>query len=129
MDIYLARRDEHKDLDDSFHKFWLRHFHFYTIASNHLDNALTGVLKFNGEIVSFWSGFISSSKEFITIPRLAIDSKWDKYSPGIILICETAKELFPQYGIKNFDLSRGEHGYKLRMGGEKYYSHSFDCHD
>lgn len=125
MDIYLTRRDEHRDADNLFHKFWLKHFHFYTIASNRLDNALTGILRINGEIVSFWSGFVSENKDYITIPRLAIDSSWDKYSPGIILICETAKILNSKFGIKHFDLSRGEHSYKLRMGGEKYYSYSF----
>lgn len=125
MNIYLQRRDDHEDHDSLFHKFWIKNFHFYTLALKNLESSLLGVLKMNGKVVSYWGGFVSQNRDFVTIPRLAIDSNMKEWSPGIILICETAKVLNSRYGIKNFDLSRGNHGYKKKMGGEEYYSHSF----
>ena len=125
MDIYFKRRNSHNGADSYLHQFYLKHFHYYTVAQRALNNSYVGVLRMGGEIVAFWSGFSNWHGDYISCPRLSINEKYSRYSPGIILLCETAKVLKDMTGIPTLDLSRGAHSYKIRMGGIKYYSHDF----
>ena len=61
----------------------------------------------------------------VIIPRLSINDDFLKYSPGIVLINETAKKLAENKNIDNLDLSKGDEKYKLSMGGEVYYTMDF----
>lgn len=50
------------------------------------------------------------------MPRLAIDTSFSRYSPGILLILEATK-LWMNEGIVDFDMCRGDERYKKEMGG------------
>lgn len=107
------------------HKFYLKHFHYYTIAHRNLESSYFGVLRINGNIAAFWSGFCNPNRDYISCPRLALDANYSRCSPGIILLCETAKIIEQSTGINKLDLSRGNHDYKMKMGGVNYYSHDY----
>lgn len=125
MLIYLARRGDHAKKDSLMHKLYLRHFHYYTVAHRKLENSFFGILRINGNIAAFWSGFSNPHKDYISCPRLAVDAKYSRCSPGIILLCETAKIMEQSTGMTQLDLSRGNHEYKMKMGGMNYFSHDY----
>ncbi len=124
-EVYIHRRRNHSKMDSWLHKLFLKRLHYFSIALKSLDIGLFGVLKINGEVAAFWSGFESRDHSFVSCPRLAINDSFSRYSPGILLLCETAKHLKTDYGIETLDLSRGNHDYKMRMGGNNYYSNDF----
>lgn len=125
LDIYLTRRENHSTTVSPIHKFYLRHFHYFTIAHRKLESSYFGVLRLNGKIAAFWSGFCNPNRDYISCPRLALNNEFIRCSPGTILLCETAKVIERETGIYQLDLSRGNHDYKMRMGGVNYYSHDY----
>ena len=52
----------------------------------------------------------------LLMPRLAIDTSFGRYSPGILLILEAAKRWMAE-GVVDFDMCRGDERYKKEMGG------------
>ena len=123
--VYINRRNEHHGHVSFMHKIFLKKLHYFSIALRQLDSGLCGILRINGQIAAFWSGFISINNSYVSCPRLAINGEFDHYSPGILLLCETAKQLKVNWNLDVIDLSRGNHDYKMRMGGENYFSHDF----
>lgn len=83
-----------------------------------LDNPVIAVLNINNNIAAFFVGF--SYTNGICIPRLAIDTDYGRYSPGMILINEYLKKVsdIPNTGF-TFDLCRGDEKYKSSLGGKK----------
>lgn len=125
VNIYLRRRESHKNSDSYIHKLFLKYFHYFTQASKRFEYSIYGIVRIDGEIAAFWNGFVSTDGRYVSCPRLAIDERFNKYSPGILLINETAKNLKGRFGIDDLDLSRGNQDYKMRMGGINYYSYDF----
>lgn len=124
MDLYIRRRRIRYRSTSKLHEWFLRHEHFNTIALSKLDNGIYMILYINGRLAGFWGGYISTDDKIVTVPRLAIDDTFKRYSPGIILINETMK-WFCAVNRRQFDLSKGDDSYKLTMGGEKYLSYDF----
>lgn len=120
MDIYLARRGEHNKTDSLIHKLYLRNLHYYTIAHRKLDSSYFGILRIGSKIAAFWSGFSNPNRDYISCPRLALDNEFIRCSPGIILLCETAKSLEQNTGICQLDLSRGDHDYKILLSAKNF---------
>ena len=52
----------------------------------------------------------------VTVPRLAINSDFSRYSPGMLLINEYMKKAESKGFV--FDLCRGDEGYKKTLGGQ-----------
>lgn len=55
-------------------------------------------------------------RKHLLMPKLAIDSSFSRYSPGILLILESSKKWIDE-GIADFDMCRGDERYKKEMGG------------
>ena len=55
-------------------------------------------------------------RNHLLMPKLAIDSSYSRYSPGILMIMEAVKEWLNE-GIVDFDLCRGDERYKKEVGG------------
>ena len=81
-----------------------------------LNNPIVAILKINSEIAAFFIGF--SYEHGVCIPRLAINTDFGRYSPGMILINEYLK-LIPTENEYVFDLCRGDEKYKSSLGGER----------
>ena len=73
------------------------------------------VLKIDEDIAGFFIGF--KFQHGVYIPRLAIDTRYSRYSPGIIMINEYLKDISIE-GLFYFDLCRGDESYKSKLGGE-----------
>lgn len=124
MDIYNNRHSDRYGLKVSFLKKWyLKYFDFVTVFCKKSEKTCNALLYFNDEMVAFFTGLRENDK--IIIPRLSIVGEYGRYSPGIILINETIKELHKQGEIQFLDLSKGEEKYKYTMGGNKYNTYSF----
>ncbi len=104
------------------HRLVLNYFN-YTSLSVPGKSGFISVLYIDDQVAAFMEGYVSFSKDTLYIPRLAMDDQFSWYSPGLILVNETAKFLYNartcDQSVK-IDLSRGTEKYKLDMGGEIY---------
>lgn len=55
-------------------------------------------------------------RNHLLMPKLAIDTYFSRYSPGILLILEASKRWIAE-GVADFDMCRGDERYKKEMGG------------
>ncbi len=90
-----------------------------------LDAQFHALLYIDGELAAFLSGLSNSDGSRIVVPRLSMNSKFDFYDPGIVLLCETVEYLCRKHPNTELDLSRGNEKYKYAMGGTTHYNYSF----
>lgn len=83
-----------------------------------LPNSCCAIVRIDGEVAAYLRGFTTGST--LVVPQLAISSEFARYSPGVLLINETITRLSAEDTIRNLDLSTGDEGYKLSMGGGRY---------
>ena len=90
------------------------------------------VLTMNGEVAAFASGLVCRDKR-ILLSRLAILTKYAKYSPGNILVSATLRHIIEQnrngaMDVEQLDLSQGGQcgmSYKQALGGKVHFSYLF----
>lgn len=92
----------------------------YTTLSVPGGIGFVSLVKIDGKIGAFMEGYVNEQRGALEIPRLAIDDEFGWYSPGLVLVNETAKFLYAETGIRHIDLCRGTEKYKTDMGGEIY---------
>lgn len=110
-----------------FIKNWsIRYFKNDTFSLRDMDCTYLSELKFSkdGPVAAALFAFRDRKGDRIIVPRLAINSDYGFYSPGLILVAETIKDLQKGF-VRNLDLSRGSEKYKFDMGGEPYYTYQF----
>lgn len=88
-------------------------------------NSFCASVTFNGKVAATMFGLVDASGTRAYVPRVAIDSAFKYYSPGLLLISETIKWMIENTDIRYMDLTRGEERYKFTMGGVKYFTKSF----
>lgn len=124
LGLYFNRHEERYGVKTSIFKRWfLKHQNFATRYYRYADNSLTVYLKINDQPAAFLSGLFH--KERLIVPRLSINNMYYKYSPGMILVCETIKYLIASSTIRVLDLSIGEERYKYQLGGKCHLSYRF----
>ena len=79
-----------------------------------LDAAELYVLEIDGTPAAFMIVYRHHNR--LLMPKLAIDTTFSRYSPGILLILEASK-MWIDEGIADFDMCRGDERYKKEMGG------------
>jgi len=118
LTLYLIRQKER------YHQPFLyrirNRFYDYATRSIPLQYGFMSVLFLDGEIAAFMMGYQDEAHDSVVLPKLAIVDKFNFYSPGVILINETAKKLIEKNKFLNIDLCEGDEKYKFSMGGEKY---------
>lgn len=125
VDLYVKRHTERYGVATGRLKQWfLKHQSFATRYYIKAPNAFTSVLYINSEVVGFLSGLYNDKT--LIVPRLSIDSEFRRYSPGLILICETIKYLQQNTSIRCLDLSLGEEQYKYQLGGRSHLAYRFN---
>ena len=92
----------------------------YTSDSIPGRNSFLAVLRISGAIAGFMEGYVNMSYKSLEIPRLAIKDNFAFYSPGMLLVCETAKWLMGNTLLRTIDLCRGTEKYKFDCGGKPY---------
>lgn len=85
---------------------------------NALPESKLYVLKIDDEVAAFLIGYVTGDR--ISIPRLAINEEYSRYSPGIVLINEFLKKETVRY----FDLGRGQESYKSKLSGDMYNTYN-----
>lgn len=103
-------------------KLYFKHILPESINLKKLNNSFTSVLRFNGEIAGTIMGYVYESEKSIIIPRLAINTKFNFYSPGSILIIETMRYMLENTDLNVIDLAAGNEVYKYKMGGGEYFT-------
>ena len=68
--------------------------------------------------------FSIMSRMALEVPRIAMNDKFGRYSPGWILIVEAVSWLCENSDIRAIDLCRGDERYKLDLGGICYSTES-----
>lgn len=125
VDLYIKRHSDRYGVTTSPLKAWyLKHLSFATRFYRNAPNALTFYLTIDNQPAAFMSGLFSADR--LIVPRLSINSEFRRYSPGLILICESIKHLMANTPIRILDLSQGEENYKYQLGGIKHLSYSFN---
>lgn len=125
IDIYCERHSSRYNVKTSkLKKFYLKHFDFSTKCQQKYKNIYC-LLYINDKIAAFMSGLINEKDESVIIPRLSIVEDFYRYSPGIVLINETAKKFEKFPSLNNLDLSKGNETYKTVMGGIVYETKNF----
>ena len=106
----------------TYKKIW-----FYTKHDSHsipeLPNARTYVLWNGEEMVAFACGFLSHDKTLCSYPRLAINEKYNYYTPGCVLLAQILQHYMREGVTQHLDLSRGDEQYKFKMGANLYHTH------
>lgn len=85
-----------------------------TASLRQLPSAELYVLEIDHQPASFM--IVYRHRDHLLMPRLAIDTSFGRYSPGILLILEAAKRWMTE-GVVDFDMCRGDERYKKEMGG------------
>ena len=82
---------------------------------------------FHGEIpIAYMAGLLGKEQNCYFVPRLCIDSKYIRFSPGIVLLVETIREIINR-GIGHLDLMLGDEPYKTAMGGRVHQNFELKC--
>lgn len=125
MEVYYNRHTLRYGVATSkIKRFYLLYFDFSTKCLQKHPQNFNAVLYLNGEIAAFMSGLKDGDRDSVIIPRLSINDKYYKYSPGVVLINETMKYIIEDMDINVLDLSKGAEQYKLSMGGTIYPTYS-----
>lgn len=116
--IYHKRKADWNDgkiIDERTQRKFLKRDVIY-VGLKKMTNPIVAILTIDSGVAAFFIGF--SYDGGICIPRLAIDTDYGRYSPGMILINEYLKSL-PCNQEYIFDLCRGDEKYKSSLGGVK----------
>lgn len=103
----------------TFKKHWFYHKHD-SISIPELQNARTYVLWNGDDMISFACGFLTHDRKVCSYPRLAINEKYDYYTPGCVLLAEILQHYMAEGVTEHLDLSRGDEPYKFKMAAIPY---------
>jgi hypothetical protein len=106
-------------------KFLRNYLYPIIVAHKKLNNVFYSVLRIEGNVAGFCSGFISKDKR-IVVPYLAIDDHFSRYSPGGLLLVNTIKDLLEMKEFISLDLSRGDESYKYTYGGVEHINYHYE---
>jgi len=102
------------------------HFNPITVSAAKMEGNFNTILRIDNELAAFSSGYVTNDNSTIISPRGAMNSKFSKFSPGLLLDIETIKWLTRNTQITNLDLSRGNEEYKYALGGEEHYNYYYE---
>ena len=83
-------------------------------------SSFVAVLCIDGCVAAYMEGYVNMARAALEVPRIAIDDRFARYSPGRLLIAEAARWLCANSQLRCIDLCRGDERYKLNLGGTLY---------
>lgn len=124
VNLYCKRHDHRYGVKTSWlKKCFLKTQSFATRYYRFSPNAMTFILYIDHQPAAFLSGLFSNDR--LIVPRLSIDDKFKRYSPGMLLVVETIKYLQKYTSIEVLDLSQGGEQYKYQLGATEHLSYRF----
>ena len=118
--VYCDRRKRHFHNNNFLHSIYLKKIDFLTKEYRYNPSSFNAVVRIDDKVAAFMSGFIDYNSRTVFIPRLAIDDSFARYSPGMILLNETAKYICDSNDVDILDLFGTNGDYKHSMGGVEY---------
>lgn len=123
--ICQSMYERQRDINGCRVKTWIkRQKNAFSHILHHVDGYRIYILMHNMTPIAYMAGMVKHGCYYV--PRFSHDINHNKYSPGIILICETIKLLIDE-GIHTLDLMRGDEPYKLAMGGTIHKNYYLNC--
>ena len=117
--VYLERQKRRYG-----HGGWLARLFFmhgcYISLSVPGESSFIAVLRVDGRVAAYMEGYVNPARAALEVPRIAIDDRFARYSPGRLLIVETVRWLCANSQLRGIDLCRGDERYKLDLGGTLY---------
>lgn len=124
IDLYCQRHGQRYGVKTGRLKKWfLKSQSFATRYYRFAPNAMTFILYIDKQPAAFLSGLSAGNR--LVVPRLSIDDKFRRYSPGMLLVIETIKFLQQHSSIEVLDLSQGDEAYKYQLGACQHLSYRF----
>lgn len=118
LSLYYQRHKERYGENTSKLKIWyMKHLNFMTKSLRYMRSAMSVMLFIDNELAAFLSGLKSHGEKDFIVPRLSINGKYGFYSPGMLIVNETARYMITQTTNRNLDLSLGTETYKSKMWG------------
>lgn len=118
LSLYYHRHEERYGEHTSKLKMWyMKHLNFMTRSLRNMPSAMSVMLYIDNELAAFMGGLASQGESDYIVPRLSISGKYGFYSPGMLLVNETARYMIEHTSNRNLDLSLGTEPYKSKMGG------------
>lgn len=119
--------EQRHEVSGSRWKIWKdRQLNPYTQILHSVEGWRIFVLFHNNEPISYMAGLYGAKQKCYYVPRLCINNQFSKYSPGIVLINDSIKELIGG-GVRYLDLMRGDEAYKTAMGGCVHNNYMLRC--
>ena len=116
--LYYMRHEERYGEKTSKLKMWyMKHLNFVTKSLRNMSSAMSVMLFVDNELAAFMGGLSSQGEKDYIVPRLSINAKYGFYSPGMLLVNETARYMIDNTSNRNLDLALGTEPYKTKMGG------------
>lgn len=106
--------------------WWQRQLNAYTHMLRRLEGHRIYVLMHEGVPLAYLAGIFSPVHSTLYVPRLCINMTFYRYSPGILLLCETIKCLVDEH-TSTLDLMWGDEPYKYAMGGTPSIQYFLNC--
>ena len=126
LSLYYQRHAERYGESTSKLKMWyMKHLYFVTKSLRNIPSAMSVMLFIDNELAAFMGGLSSQGEKDYIVPRLSINANFRFYSPGMLLVNETARYMIENTSNRNLDLALGTEGYKSKMGGVKHIIKSF----
>jgi len=117
--VYLGRQKRRYG-----HGGWLARLFFmhgcYISLSVPGGSSFVAVLRVDGCVAAYMEGYVNTARAALEVPRIAIDDRFARYSPGRLLIAEAVRWLCANSQLRCIDLCRGDERYKLDLGGTLY---------
>lgn len=123
--LYIKRLEKRYNRGLRFiNTLFYKHFDIGFIAMRQLDFSEVFLIYIGDKLAGFMYCLVDGDE--LIVPRLAIDDSFSFYSPGVLLVISTIRELYLAGVIKNFDLMQGQEGYKFQVGGKVHECYSFE---
>lgn len=121
LQLYIKRQIHHyKRAGGGLYKLFVKWIDMGTIIQKELDGwEDVFILKIDNEVAAYFDALYSMDE--YTVPRLAINEYFSKYSPGVLLLNESIKQIIESSKVRTIDLTHGGEKYKVAMGGSEKY--------
>jgi hypothetical protein len=122
--LYLKRLSSYKERVNFFDEIFYRNFDLGFASIKNLDFTEIFLIYIDDKLAGFM--FCLRNGDELLVPRLAIDTSFSFYSPGVLLVNSVIKYLYNEGVTSTLDLMQGKETYKLQLGGKIHQCYSFE---
>lgn len=121
--LYLKRLRSYKKNVNFLDKIFYRNFDLGFSSIKNLNFTEVFLIYIDKKLAAFMLCLQNGNE--LLVPRLAIDTAFSFYSPGVLLVNSAIKYISEVGVIKTLDLMQGKETYKFQAGGKIHQCYSF----